>query len=109
MAGRATTDRPALITSARVGTSLSSEQRIRRYLVTMAVRVICFLAGIASPLPWNIVLFLMAALLPGIAVLLANARDNRPAAVVPAEDEEPRLAITAGEIVQGEVEDEGNE
>lgn len=108
MAERATADRPALITSARVGTSLSTDQRARRYVITMLFRVVCFIAAVISPLPWNVILFVAAAVLPGIAVLLGNARDNRPSALV-GDDEEPRLAITAGQIVHGEVEDEGNE
>ncbi|MBK8461553.1 MAG: DUF3099 domain-containing protein [Nigerium sp.] len=105
MAGRVTAHSPALITSARFGTTLSTDQRARRYVLTMAVRVACFLAGVVSPTPWNVVLFLAAALLPGIAVLLGNARDNRPSAVV-TDDEESPLALTSGEIVPGEVDDE---
>ena len=108
MAGRVPAQSPALITSARFGTSLSTDQRARRYVITMSIRVVCFIAGVASPLPWSGVLFVAAALLPGIAVLLANARDNRPSAVV-TDDEESPLALTAGEIVPGEVDDEVSE
>ena len=102
MAGRAH-GAPALITSARPGASLSTDQRTKRYLISMAFRVVCFLAAVAAPTPWNLVLLVAAALLPGIAVLLANAKDNRPSATV-AEDEAPeRPALPTGEVVRGDV------
>lgn len=106
MAGRAGTAKPPLITDARWSTSLSTDQRMRRYVLTMLFRVVCFIAAVPSPPPWNVVLFVSAALLPGIAVLLGNARDNRPAPV--ASDDEPQLgrpALTVGEIIRGDVED----
>ena len=98
---------PALITSARHGASLSTDQRTKRYLISMAFRVVCFLAAVVAPTPWNLVLLAAAALLPGVAVLLANAKDNRPdAPAVDDEDVPVRLAITAGEIIAGDVEQE---
>lgn len=110
MAGRGSEHAPALITSARFGTSLSADQRARRYVVTMSIRVVCFIAGVASPLPWSGVLLLAAAVLPGIAVLLANARDNRPSALVTDDADVPLArALTAGETVPGEVDDEVDE
>lgn len=107
MAGRGATARPPLITSARFGTSLSTDQRTKRYVVTMVFRVVCFLAAVVAPTPWNAVLFVAAALLPGIAVLLGNASDNRPAPLADeSEDAASRPALTAGGIVHGEVDDE---
>ena len=74
----------------------------------MLFRVVCFIAAVVAPIPWNVVLLIAAALLPGIAVLLGNARDNRPEAPVTFDEEDaaPRLAITAGEVVKGDVEQE---
>ncbi|MDO5533283.1 MAG: DUF3099 domain-containing protein [Propionibacteriaceae bacterium] len=109
MAGRAAQAEASLITSASYGTSLSTDQRAKRYLITMLFRVVCFLSAVAAPMPWNVVLFVAAALLPGIAVLLGNARDNRPATLVAHDDDDadaPRLALTAGEVVRGDVERE---
>ena len=107
MAGRAVHAQPALITSARFGTSLSTDQRAKRYIITMTFRVVCFIAAVFVPLPWNVVLFVTAALLPGIAVLLGNARDNRPGPTAsPDEDVPQRLELTAGEVVKGEVEED---
>ncbi len=97
-------DRPPLITSARFSKSLDADQRNKRYLITMAVRVASFLAMPFVPLPWNIVLIALAALLPGIAVILANAVDQRtPPAPVLAAEPTHRLALTSGEIIRGEV------
>lgn len=78
---------------------------MHRYLWTMAFRVAAFFAAVVTPLPWNIGLLLAAALLPGLAVLLANAVDNRPDPPVrPLEGERPR-ELTTGEVVPGSVED----
>lgn len=49
----------------------------------MAARVAFFLVGgCFLPAPWNWVMFILAAVLPGIAVILANAIDNRSEASV---------------------------
>lgn len=107
MAGRVVPARPSLITSARFGTSLSTDQRAKRYIITMVFRVVFFLAAVVAPLPWNVVLFVAAALLPGIAVLLGNARDNRPEPTAsPLDEEAPRLEITMGQVIEGEVQED---
>lgn len=96
--------RPTLITDARQGRTLSADQRQRRYLWTMAFRVVAFLSAVAVPLPWNIVLIAAAAVLPGIAVLFGNMRDNRvPPPAPPEEDIAPLPAIGPGDIVPGAV------
>lgn len=96
--------RPPLITDARFPSSLSTDQRARRYVITMAFRVACFLGAVLTPTPWNVILFVAAAVLPGIAVLFGNARDNRPDP--PATDEVTRLALLPGAIIPGEVSDD---
>lgn len=98
---------PALITSARIPQSLDTSQRTRRYVITMTIRVGCFFSGLFAPTPWNLILLVIAATLPGAAVLLANNVDHR-SAEAPGEDVDtaPMLAITAGDIVPGEVEEE---
>ena len=58
-----------LITNARQPKSLDAEQRNKRYLISMAVRVACFLGGVLSPTPWNWVLFAGAAVIPPIGIL----------------------------------------
>jgi hypothetical protein len=96
--------RPALITSARPGRSLDTDARRVRYLWTMGVRVACFLAATLTPLPWNLLLLLAAAVLPTIAVMLANAIDQRR---LPEPESEPgRPQLPGAETVGGTVEDE---
>ena len=98
--------RPVLITNARRAKSLDANQRNKRYLLTMAVRVVCFLGGVAAPTPWNWVLFIGAAVIPPMAVMLANAVDLRRNP--DADDEEApgeHRALPPGEIVPGSVED----
>lgn len=68
---------PAVITTARFSRTLDNNARRTRYLWTMATRVVCFLAGTVTPMPWNLLFFLAAAVLPALAVMLANAIDLR--------------------------------
>jgi hypothetical protein len=97
--------KPTLITSARRAKSLDNDARRVRYLWTMALRVACFIAATVTPLPWNLVLLVAAAILPTIAVMLANAIDQRaPEAVEP--EPEPRLELNSADTVSGTVEDE---
>ena len=97
---------PPLITTARFGKSLDTSQRTRRYVVTMVFRVLCFLGCMVAPLPWNVGLMLLAALLPGVAVLLANAVDDRTPPAPTDDEPAPLLALTMGDIVRGEVDEE---
>lgn len=98
--------RPVPITRVRRARSLDADERNKRYLMTMAVRVACFLGGVASPSPWNWVLFIGAAVIPPMAVMLANAVDLRrnPDGT---DDDTPadHKALPPGEIVPGSVED----
>lgn len=98
--------KPALITSARTRRSLDTDARRRRYLWTMAVRVVCFIAATMTPLPWNLLLLVGAAVLPTIAVMLANAIDQRAAALPTPEQAAPRLELDSGNTVGGTVEDD---
>lgn len=96
----------ALITDAKVGLSDDASARTRRYLMSMAVRVVCFVTGCLSPSPWNWVLFACAAIIPPIAVVLANAIDQRGASSLPSEAaDQARLALTPGTVIPGSVED----
>ncbi|MCA0295991.1 MAG: DUF3099 domain-containing protein [Actinobacteria bacterium] len=98
--------KPALITSARRSRTLDTHDRQVRYLWTMGVRVACFIAATLTPLPWNLLLLLAAAVLPTIAVMLANAIDQRePVAPAPAEPQ-PRRELPSADTVKGTVEDE---
>lgn len=102
----ASAPKPTLITSARKRRSLDNDERRGRYLWTMAVRVVCFLTATVTPLPWNLILLVAAAVLPTIAVMLANAIDLR-------REPEPELqepvdlpALPSSEIIGGSVVEE---
>ncbi|MFT3889587.1 MAG: DUF3099 domain-containing protein [Arachnia sp.] len=94
-----------LITSANKGLSLDVAERQRRYLITMAIRTACFLLFLVVPGWWKVVTLAGAALLPAIAVLLANNADHHAPATVAPDDGENRLALTTGEVVPGAVEE----
>ncbi len=72
----------------------------------MAVRVVCFLAATMTPLPWNLVLLLAAAVLPTIAVMLANAIDLRRPPEPEADTPATRPALSSPDTVGGTVVDE---
>ena len=97
--------RPVLITNARQSKSLDAEQRNKRYLISMAVRVACFLGGVASPSPWNWVLFVGAAVIPPIAVMLANAVDLRHPHETADEAPPVRPELETDTVIRGTVED----
>lgn len=67
----------AVITTARHGRSSDLMSREVRYVMTMGIRVLCFVGMALIGGPWRWVLLAGAAFLPGIAVLLANAIDKR--------------------------------
>ena len=72
----------------------------------MGVRVACFIAATVTPLPWNLVLLVAAAVLPAIAVMLANAIDQRGLPEPEQDTETDRPALPGAETVDGAVEDE---
>lgn len=97
--------KPALITSARFAKTLDTDARRTRYLWTMAARVACFLIGVVTPLPWNFAFFLAAAVLPAVAVLLANAIDQRQPPVPEAAPAGSHPALNRPGTVGGSVEE----
>src|SRR5690554_1800628 len=66
------------ITSAPRALAEDVHARTVRYLVSMGIRTACFLLILVVPGPWKWVCVAGALLLPGIAVLLANAGRQRP-------------------------------
>ena len=95
----------AVITTAPHGRTLDVETRTKRYLWTMAVRTACFFAFLVVPGWWKVVALVGAAVLPAVAVLLANNADHRPPPTVAAE-EPPSLALPGGTVVSGTVEED---
>jgi hypothetical protein len=80
MAGMATRHRddPVRITTAAGNRADEIRRRQRRYLVSMAIRTLCFLGAVVVGPGWlRWVLVAGAVLLPYVAVVLANATDRR--------------------------------
>lgn len=101
-----TTD-ATLITSAGRGHSLDLADRQRRYMITMGVRTACFLLFLIVPGWWKVLTLVLAAVLPAIAVLLANNADHRPPATISDDSPAAGMAITTGTVLRGDVEEEG--
>jgi len=95
-------DNPVAITSARPARSVDIRRRQTRYLLSMALRTICFVLAVVTtgPLRWSFVAG--AVFLPYIAVVLANATDRRES-VGPASylaEDKPLLEATSTTPVQ---------
>ncbi|MBK8459774.1 MAG: DUF3099 domain-containing protein [Micropruina sp.] len=87
--------------------SLDAVERNKRYAISMVIRVFCFLGGCFTPSPWNWVLFAGAALIPAVAVVLANLVDLR-AQPNPTPSTEPLVGVKelpGGDVLVGTVED----
>lgn len=106
------TEARAIITELPTARSKDRRHREVRYVITMSIRVIAFAAAIFVPNPWRWVLIAAAAILPGIAVLLANAVDLRThkgttesaqpaatAAVRPELEAPPEPVVIRGQVV----------
>jgi hypothetical protein len=96
-----------VITNARSATSAEMSGRIRRYTITMAFRMACFLSMLFVHGWFRWALLAFAVFLPYIAVVLANQADQRSTAS-PVEHGAPADApqLTTGEpvdLVPGEV------
>lgn len=104
MSSRRRPDDGVLITSARHGQSLDTDARQRRYLWSMAVRTVLFVAMMVVPgMLAKLACLAGAVLLPAAAVLLANDVDRRTPPHV--EDHSDLPALLPGEVVKGEVVD----
>lgn len=102
MAGKS--DR-VVITTARFSRSLDAGQRERRYLLTMAVRVLCLIAAVPDTGLLRWVFVAGAALLPVFGVILANLIDKREP--VAAETSASALPALPGPgTISGEVSEE---
>lgn len=103
----ANSDPPRVITTARLGTSVEMSSRIRRYSITMAFRMVCFV-GVLFVHGWlRWALLAAAVFLPYVAVLFAN-QANQKGMSTAVEQGAPADAqqLTAGpedEIVSGDV------
>ena len=75
--GAPTAGDPAVVSVTTVPEAPDDSARIRRYLVTMAIRTTCFILMVVVDGPLRWVFLAGAAFLPYVAVVLANARSPR--------------------------------
>lgn len=61
------------ITSAQPRLSTDQSGRQRRYFISMMVRTACFILTVLLPSPWRWFALVGAAILPYVAVVMANA------------------------------------
>jgi Flp pilus assembly protein TadB len=65
---------PILVTTAPVNPADERRTRERRYLITMAIRVIAFILAIVLASGWvRVIAIALALVLPWVAVVVANA------------------------------------
>jgi Flp pilus assembly protein TadB len=71
-------DEPTLVTTAPISPNEERRSRERRYLITMGVRVVAFIAAIVFATGWiRVIAVALALVLPWVAVVLANAGPMR--------------------------------
>lgn len=70
---------PVSITTARKAPAIDRRERERRYFITMGVRTVCFLLALVTPSPWLWFFVAGAAILPYVAVVLANLGSSKVA------------------------------
>jgi hypothetical protein len=111
-AGQPHRSAPVVITNARSATSAEMSGRVRRYTITMAFRMVCFLSMlfVHGWLRWALLAF--AVFLPYIAVVLANQADQRShgsslehgaPADAPQLTTGEQVDLLPGEVVEGSV------
>jgi Flp pilus assembly protein TadB len=77
-------EEPVLVTTAPVSPGDERRKRERRYLITMAVRVVAFIVAIVFATGWiRVIAVILALVLPWVAVVLANAGPARPSNQAP--------------------------
>ncbi|MEV6286826.1 DUF3099 domain-containing protein [Kribbella sp. NPDC051770] len=92
------------VTTAQPGRSEDLESRIARYAWMMSLRVVCFVAAVLTPSPWRWILLVGAVFLPSVAVVFANAHQNRKLAGADSYEAPPRVQLERqpGPVIQGE-------
>ncbi len=91
------------VTQVAEANSKDLEKRQRQYLISMAIRVVCFIMLVVTPSPWRWFFLIGAAVIPWFAVVIANV--SEPRVVTPDQPEESAgpLQLSAGEVIEGEV------
>ncbi|MFW6598262.1 DUF3099 domain-containing protein [Propionibacteriaceae bacterium Y2011] len=96
------------ITDAPDAASRDASKRTKRYLIMMGIRVVCIMTAFLIPGWPKWVVIAAAAILPGIAVLVANQPNRRKIASSQAQDEgsdRPQLSDGSYDVVPGELDE----
>ncbi|TDP92045.1 DUF3099 domain-containing protein [Labedaea rhizosphaerae] len=107
MEGHEQDDTPVLITEAARSLHDQREERKRRYLLTMAMRIPFFIAAALFHDPWwvAVIFVVLSVPLPWIAVLMANDRPPRKAEKVskfkPGVHEPQQIEPTGHQVIEG--------
>lgn len=89
---------PILVTTARKSPREEQRERERRYLITMGIRVVCFILAIVLARGWlRAVAVALALVLPWVAVVIANAGPKRGTVETPALFAPERRGLGPGE------------
>ena len=94
-----------VVTSAGLSGTDDRRLRQRRYAITQAVRVCCFVLAVSLPVPlWaKLVLIVGAFTLPWMGVMAANAgptvQRQRPASLIDRDPEPLRIALEPGRTI----------
>jgi hypothetical protein len=101
-------DDAVLVTDAQRSRQEELSARVRRYTWTMGVRTACFLLAALLPLPlaWRIPFIIGGAVLPYIAVTVANAgpvrtKDEPVGFTARERDQEPPKQIGGHTVIEG--------
>lgn len=91
------------ITSARRALSEDTRDRNIRYLVSMAIRTVCFVLMVVTPSPWRWFFAAGAILIPWFAVMIANGGRELPATpthTLPDETDRRAIVLRDGEYLR---------
>jgi hypothetical protein len=101
-------DKRTVVTSAGLSGTEDRKLRQRRYAITQAIRVSCFVLAVALPVPlWaKLILIVGAFTLPWMGVVAANAgptvQRGRKNAMIEHPEEPLRIAIEPGRTIDGD-------
>jgi hypothetical protein len=85
------------ITGAAGAHSDDLDARIRRYLISMAIRTVCVILALVVGWPWRWIFIVGAVGLPYVAVVMANVSGGRGRTAVPTVDARPMTGLGGGQ------------
>jgi hypothetical protein len=90
------------ITEAGMSHAQDVHDRTVRYLVSMSIRMVCFILAVLTPSPWRWAFAFGAIVLPWVAVLIANAgKEHGPPENTSVIEHAPDAALAPGRAMPG--------